>query len=127
MDLASSTAAELLGIVHLDHLGREIRHVAGAEFLDGVHAGGLEQFGELRADAFDTVEVDHVGPLEDAAVLDAGLRLEFLALLGGLAGREKPVGVGDARGAELLAVGGADALNVFDLVIGHAFLLRLCP
>ena len=52
----------MLLFVDLGELGGEIRGVAVAEFLDGVHTGGLEQLGELRADALDAEQVGVIDP-----------------------------------------------------------------
>ena len=35
------------------------------QFGHGVHASGFQQFGVLRADAVDTVQVDHVGEFQN--------------------------------------------------------------
>ena len=90
-----------------------------------VDAGGFEQLGELGADAGDAVEVDHVGPVEDVAVGDARFLGEFGALLLDLGVLEEGGGIGYAGFAELLAVGGADAFDVFDFVVGHVGSLLL--
>ena len=106
----------MLLLVDLGNLGGEVRGVAVAEFLHGVHAGGLEQLGELRADALDAEQVRMVHPREDEVVTDAGGLLDFLAALRGGAFL-KQLGDGlNTGGDELLSVDRADTLDVDDLV-----------
>lgn len=72
----------MLLFVHLKEFGGEVRGVAVAEFLHGIHTGGLEQFGELRADAVDAEQVGVVDPGEDTAVVDTGRLFDGLTALG---------------------------------------------
>ena len=52
-------------LVDLNELGGKVGGYAVAQLLDGVHAGSLEQLGELRADAVDAEQVGMVGPPQD--------------------------------------------------------------
>ena len=114
--LDRGAAAEVLLFVHLGELGGEIRGIAVAELLHGVHAGGLEQFGELRADTLDAEQVRMVHPRENAAVIDAGGILDGLTALGVGALLEELVYGFNADANELLGVDRADTLNVDNLV-----------
>ena len=106
----------MLGLIDLEHLGGKILGVAVLEFLDGVDAGGLEQFGELRAYAVDAEEVGVVDPGKDAGVVDAGRLFERLAAFGILAFLKQLIYGDDTCSNEFLCVHGADALNVDDFI-----------
>lgn len=53
--------AEAFCLVHLDELRMEVGGHAVAQLLDGVDAGGLEQFGKLSGHTLDAEEVGVVG------------------------------------------------------------------
>ena len=114
--LDRGAAAEVLLFVHLGELGGEIRSIAVAELFHGVHTGGLEQFGELRADTLDAEQVRMVHPRENAAVIDTGGILDGLTALGVGALLEELVYGFNADANELLGVHRADTLNVDNLV-----------
>ena len=63
--LGGDAAAEVTLGVDFHQTCVEIVGTAVTEFLNGIHAGSLEKFGELRTYAFDAEEIGVVGPTEN--------------------------------------------------------------
>ena len=116
----------MLLLIHLQHLGGEVRGVAVAELLHGVHTGGLEQLGELRTDALDTEQVGMIDPSEHPAVVDAGGVFDGLAALRVATLLKELIDGLNADGDEFLSVHRADSLDVDNLVNHIKCVLRGC-
>lgn len=111
---------EVLHGIDFVELCLEVGGHAVLEFLDGVHAGGFEEFCKLTGYAIDAHKVGVVGPLEDELVDDACGLCEFLAAFGGGTLGEDVVGGLHAYGVELLCIDFAYAFNLFYFV-SHFF------
>ena len=87
--LGGDAAAEVALGVDFHQTCVEIVGTAVTEFLNGIHAGSLEKFGELRTYAFDAEEIGVVGPTENEFGRDSRFESQCLAALGCLAALEE--------------------------------------
>ena len=118
--LDGGALAKVLGLVDFQHLGGQVGGVAVAKFLHGVHTGGLQELGELRANALYAEEVGMIHPGEDEVTTDTGLVFQFFTSLGSSALFKKLIYGFNANCNEFFCINGADTLNVDDFV-------SLCP
>ena len=63
--LDRNAAAQVLFLVHLDELGCQVGGNAVTQFLNGVNACCLKEFGKLRTDAVNTEEVGMISPAQN--------------------------------------------------------------
>ena len=87
--LGGDAAAEVALGVDFHQTCVEIVGTAVTEFLNGIHAGSLEKFGELRTYAFDAEEIGVVGPTQDEFGRDSRFEGQSLAALWSLAALEE--------------------------------------
>ena len=116
--LGGGGLGQLVPRVGLRHRSCQVRGVPGAELLDGVHTGGVEDLGELLADPLHTHEVRQIHPAQDPLLVDPRGRGQILAPLLGAGLLDKVIGVPHARFFQLGPKCRTDAFDLID-AIGH--------